>query len=333
MKRFVPKALILATIALIAVTLFTQKALAVDYTVTPSNMGSWSIQKTGDASGTFVTGPATAPLGSGSARLFSGTNGSQEASLNTNAYNNIDLSNITTLQYAAYGANNIGGSVTEPYLFIDVMTSGGADSLRFDPNGQSVNSQLDTWQTWDAENGTWTSNLCPLTGTLPDYVNCIVARYGSGISITGLKFQLGPASQSDVLDGNVDNVTIGISHVETTYDFNPDGPGTVTATPTSTETSTPTATATATNTPLPATQTAIAGETATSAAATQTARAKTPISVGGSASEIDKSTLPDPNKIQSKGSISKRDKILGTLSGIGAVVIAGGALISRRRRS
>ena len=271
--------------------------------VSPSNMNGWAGQvQSPDGSATFVTGPTGEPLGVGSARLFTGTSGNTLTAMHDSGFNNVDIANITSFSYSTYAVSN-AQSGRFPRAILDVSTDYGIDELTFDPEvNQSQVAVLNTWQTWNAETGNWRSNLFPsfTGGTLPQY-----AAYVSSISSIhtiqnradgtgGLRFQIGPSNATDVLDANVDAFTIGLSHVDTTFDFDPDAAGTPelfptsTPTPTATATPTETPTSTATLTSLQETQTAVATLTPTS---TPTATATRAVSVGGSSFEINPATL------------------------------------------
>jgi hypothetical protein len=193
----------------------------------------------------FVTGPATPPLGVGSAELKTGdgsTGGDCSAELRNGAYSGVKLSTITALSYWTYDVVNNGQQF--PYLELNVSTTGGAtpdDALFFEPpyqqpgnGGSDCASQgepaLSTWQKWDAAGGCWWSNggtLNPGTGsgTLADYLatypNATIVNSSTGGAV---HLVVGFASSTDRFDGNVDAVTIGVSGSNTTYDFEPAKP-------------------------------------------------------------------------------------------------------------
>lgn len=224
MKKLAAKAAFLALVAVFGFVFVTRQALAAT-TVSPSNMGIWQ-GNGGSVSAQFVLG--SAPLGSGSVRLFTGSDGSQTASVGANFPNSdfsgtTSLLDVTKLEYSALATTQSGASINQPFVYIGVLTDGGSDTLIFDPNAQSTGALLNSWQTWNVKNGAWNSNLDPNPGhTLTQYISFITVAYGPTITVTNIKFQVGPASSSDIFDGNVDNFTIGISGADTTYDFEPD---------------------------------------------------------------------------------------------------------------
>src|SRR5688572_669568 len=72
--------------------------------VTPSNLAGWQTQVTDPvptgASIAFVPGPATPPLGFGSARLAVGTDGNDAAQLRNPNYQGALASSLTALSYS-----------------------------------------------------------------------------------------------------------------------------------------------------------------------------------------------------------------------------------------
>jgi hypothetical protein len=237
----------------------TSASAASTVVVRPSSMGSWSAQ-TRDPGGvpaamndpychgsmTFVTGPATPPLGVGSAELRTGngtTGGDCSTELRNSAYSGVKLSSLTALTYYTYVRSNNGQQF--PYMELNIDTSGtGAtpdDALFFEPPYQAPGAGgadcahqgatvMLTWQRWDALTGCWwsgngTLNPGTSSGTLTDYLAAFPnARIVNSSTGGGVHLLMGFASPSDPFDGNVDAVTIGVSGSSTTYDFEPNLP-------------------------------------------------------------------------------------------------------------
>jgi hypothetical protein len=149
---------------------FAATALAVvTITVTPDNPNGWSWKKKGEAcSGSptgrvaFVNGPGTPPLGSGSLRLTTGTNGDAYIWVRTNAFKGVKLSDLKALYYSTYIT---GKGPQAPYL--DVYVDWNDDGVRNDivTYEPVYNTDVDgdpvtqaTWQTWDALKGEWWSD-------------------------------------------------------------------------------------------------------------------------------------------------------------------------------
>jgi len=239
--------------------------------VRPSALGSWAVQAR-DPNGVpvafndpychgsvnFVNGPATPPLGVGSAELKTGdgtTGGDCSAELRNSAYAGTKLSALTALGYSTYDSTNNGQQF--PYLEVYVNWTGGTsvdDAIFFEPpyqtpatgnpslpnQGPAVMSQ---WQSWDALDGGWWANSgggYGTTGCTPgsysDPVNtgaCSLADYISqhpGATIVnsstggGIHLLVGFASPGDRFDGYVDAFRIATSGSDTTYNFEPNLP-------------------------------------------------------------------------------------------------------------
>jgi hypothetical protein len=118
-----------------------------------------------------------------------------------------------------------------PYLRL-YLSNG--ESIFFEPPYQQPTSgnsslpdqgavALNTWQTWNALSGGWWSNN---TGNAGTGVLALTAYEGPGVTIVnrsdgvgGVNFGVGFASATDVFNGYVDNFTIGVDGVNTTFDF------------------------------------------------------------------------------------------------------------------
>jgi hypothetical protein len=221
-------------------------------------MGSWAAQAR-DPSGTpvplgdpycngavnFVTGPASPPLGVGSAELKTGngtTGGDCSAELRNSAYSGAKLSALTALSYWTYDVSNNGQQF--PYLELNINQNGTGstpdDELFFEPPYQSVGNGgadcasqavtvMNKWQQWDALHGCWWSNSQNNQGTstesLADYLalhpNATIVNSSTG---GGVHLVVGFASPTDQFDGNVDAFRIATSSSDTTYDFEPNLP-------------------------------------------------------------------------------------------------------------
>ncbi len=191
---------ILGGMALAAVSALTKTAGA-EVVVSPANMQGWTLNSF-DGNGNIVTdpsspyygtaamvyGPATPPLGVGSAELATAPGaGDGAAAIATEQFDGTLLSSVTALSYYAYDVTNNGQQF--PYLGISINTGlidntgdGGAsantvDTLFFEPPYQQpstgnptmiTNNQgppaLGQWQLWDAEDGAWWDNNSPGSG-------------------------------------------------------------------------------------------------------------------------------------------------------------------------
>ena len=203
---------------------------------------------------TFVTGPGTPPLGTGSLRLqtFAGKGDGSAQMRNTN-YAGVKLSDLTNLTYWAYSAMNNGQQF--PYFTLSVQCNGGAptcpggtDILFFEPPYQSLGTgdpscthqaptAMFTWQKWDALTGCWWDNngeLCapplgigPCGGTNTKSLSVFrsnhpnAAIYNPSSTKGGVRVAVGFASSVDTFDGNVDALTVGVTSQNITYNFEP----------------------------------------------------------------------------------------------------------------
>ena len=105
--------------------------------------------------GTFVVGPGTPPLGTGSAQ--SSVTGSQRRNLATYQFSGTPLSTITTLRFSTYNpsAGNGGSADRSAYLQFNVDFDGSDTWQRrlvYVPRQNGTVTQ-DTWKEWDAING------------------------------------------------------------------------------------------------------------------------------------------------------------------------------------
>lgn len=240
----------ITTITLLATLgLASGLASAATVEVGPANMGDWAFYTT-DASGTintgsaqtgFTNGPATPPLGSGSAALRTTPGGGDgSAQLRNDAFAGTRLGDLTSLSYSTYATDWNGSQLPYMTIWLDLDGNGSRDDrLWFEPtysdggygNG-NPNPQapvaLNTWQTWDVLTGMVYNDNGPSgpganAVTFAAYVAAnpdatIIDDAGQGIG--GIRIATGFASSTDKFKAYVDNVTIGTAASTTTYDFN-----------------------------------------------------------------------------------------------------------------
>jgi hypothetical protein len=224
---------------------------AATLTVSPADMNGWNFSATdnngtinqGSGTGDFVTGPATPPLGVGSAHMqTSAGNGDQSVQLRTGALAGIKVADLTALSYSTFATSWNGAQL--PYLTIWVSTTGGTtsdDRLWFEPaysNGQYGNNNpnpqpdvaLNTWQTWNALQGMWYtdsnvsgpgSDAITLAAYLALFPDATIVN-DAGQNIGGFRIATGFASQQDNFNTYVDNVSFATADLgTTTYNFEP----------------------------------------------------------------------------------------------------------------
>ena len=220
--------------------------------VTPANMNGWTLNSFDDngnivnsgpyfGTAAMVTGPATPPIGVGSAHLATPVGaGDGAAAIATESLDGTLLSSITALSYSTYDVTNNGSQF--PYLAISISTSSGAspDTLFFEPPYQQHSTgnpslpdqgapNQNQWQTWNALDGGWWDNNGignPGTGVVSlatieaAYPDATIAN-GGFTGLGGIAMRVGFGSSGETEDGNVDNFTIGVAGVNTTYNFDP----------------------------------------------------------------------------------------------------------------
>lgn len=241
---------------------FGFQGASVTIPVKSSALNGWSRVSQRTASGTFVVGPGTPPLGFGSYRMTTGAGNSGpdlpqtgagqggKTWITTQQYDNTLLSNITRLGYSTYvtaSPSSVGNIITPTLQFqIDLDGNGTRDSaMIFEPyystvasGGTQPNVALGQWQTWDARAGNWWFNNATVFGcgqcAFPSF-NAIIAAYPNAKILTwyaltdgyGTQFVAGQNSAGAPwanFDGNIDAFTIGVNTPNFTYDFEPERP-------------------------------------------------------------------------------------------------------------
>jgi hypothetical protein len=203
------------------------------------------------ASVELVAGPATPLAGTGSVRYTTAANHNHSfsfARVRNTQYAGTLLSDITKLTYSTY-IERRDTLVDTPFmvLHVDVNGDGLADDvLNFAPWYQTKkylvpgvldqwSSKTNTWQTWDALHGGWwladmTSDALLLLNdpdhkgklfTLVDYLrlypSATIQNLPNGLG--GIRVGVGGPTFANNFIGYMDQYTIGVKGVNTTYDF------------------------------------------------------------------------------------------------------------------
>ena len=210
------------------------------FVVTPSALQGWQIQTDTTQTVTFVEGPATPPLPTGSAQLSVGSDGDGGAQLRQTNFSGTRLDALTTLSYSTYVQRD-GSGGQAPYIILNLDNNGDGitdDLLFFEPVYQSAvffpsNPQgplaVGTWQTWDAlEGGWWSVNGIAGAGpgtnvkSIGDYLaaepNATIVNNATGRGGVRLVAGFGAGAWDNFI-GNVDNFRIGVNNTETVYNF------------------------------------------------------------------------------------------------------------------
>jgi hypothetical protein len=210
-----------------------------DVVVMPAEVGiSWSTNDTrSGGSVSFVPGPATPPLGTGSLQLATtdafGTS-QAKAQLFNYSYIGTQLIDIDAISYATYRSSSSTNSAAQTIgLNIEVDFVGDGSSfttLVFEPVYQAGGvgaMQLDAWQLWDAFNSGnaiwWSTKDIPGVCAFNCFVpwGTIVTNNPSAKVKFGFGFNVG-SGWAGQFTGATDGLTIGVLGSSTTYDFEPE---------------------------------------------------------------------------------------------------------------
>src|SRR2546423_1640948 len=124
-------ALAVVTTFAVAIVLSAAAASSTTLTVTPSSSQGWVVYGDPGASVTFVDGPATPPLGSGSIRLQIPADGNAFTNIRQPGYAGTLLSSLTALDYYTYVNHFVDGQAPYLLLNIDTDNDGVADDFLF----------------------------------------------------------------------------------------------------------------------------------------------------------------------------------------------------------
>jgi hypothetical protein len=195
-RRPSPGTVMIGSCLVLALRLAVPSSFAATVVVTPGSPDGWAFNTAdntgappavdGTSVGSFATGPATPPLGAGSASLVTGdgvVGGDESTQLRNEDFDGLALSDLTSLQYCTYGTLWNGQQL--PYLSLQIDTTGSGsapdDQIFFEPAYQQPTTgnpclpdqgaaMLGVWQCWDALAGAWWANSgggSPTTGCTP----------------------------------------------------------------------------------------------------------------------------------------------------------------------
>lgn len=196
--------------------------------VTPSNLAGWRWMEedTAAGGGMLVTGPATPPLGTGSARLSVDSTG--RFILSNLAYAGTRLADITSLAYSSYSEG--ASTILAPSLNFDIdydltdANTAWQGRLVYEPYQDGSVITPGTWQTWSPMTGKWWASGAPGNSTCPQSLPCTWSQVLTAFPNAGLRagngwlhFRVGQWAGG--FTGYVDGFTMGVSGNNTTYDF------------------------------------------------------------------------------------------------------------------
>ena len=206
--------------------------------VTAAAAHGWSFvddNGAGGTAGSYVAGPATPPLGHGSARLVLSTAAQGQALLRVPDSGGTRLDSINELVYSTYRTSvDAGGNLAIALQFaFDFDLADASDGFQgrlvhepYHTNGGAVTQGA--WQTWDALSGKWwltrPTSVTPaatcVQATPCSLAQLLVAYPNAGVHkdpASGIVLKAG--SGWATFDGNLDALRVGINGVTTQYDF------------------------------------------------------------------------------------------------------------------
>lgn len=186
----------------------------------------------GSATSEFVIGPGTPPMGGGSARLTLGA-ASDGVLVGTQLHAGVRLADITTLRYATY-QNQTPQAIALQFNVDYDDTDGNTNwqgRLVFEPSTIGP-VQINTWQTWNALNGSWWSTGTPVVGGTAAASPCtqaapcswaqVLANFpniaNQSGALAGILFKAGSGWTAG-WDGNVDQFQIQTGAFNVIYNF------------------------------------------------------------------------------------------------------------------
>jgi hypothetical protein len=237
--KLVPAAGLLAVAAIGATALGAgNTALAADTTVvvTPEDVatqpentpptGNWVFYVRLAATGQFVPGPETPPIGQASFQIDTPT-GADKGTLFNFDHVGTPLAEVDAISYSTYRTAGSAQQVAALNIQVDVngAAPGGFTTLVFEPvyntdQGAVVSGE---WQDWDAYNGGdaiwWSSNPIPGAPNRDTFVSwdTIVAANPDAVILGG--FGVNQGSGNPALTTAVDALTLGYNGDTITYNF------------------------------------------------------------------------------------------------------------------
>jgi len=178
-------------------------------------------------SGSFVTGPATPPLGTGSVNLTVDANGRH----NIGKINNgLRFDRITELGYSSYQTSGNPAATISLQLQVDYDLTDANQAFQgrlvYEPY-QTETVLQNTWQTWTPLTGEWWGSGAPGNVACPQSNPCtwpeVLAAFPNGgthgsPTLGAIIFRAG-GPVGFPFTGNVDNFTLGVDNVDNVTDF------------------------------------------------------------------------------------------------------------------
>ncbi len=189
--------------------------------------------------GSFVTGPSTAPLGTGSAEMTDAAANSRP-DIATFQFSGTPLANITSLAFSSYSHSGVAGPNESPYLVFNVDFTGSSGAFQkrlvYVPANNMVSVPQDAWVTndtiqsgagnWVYSGATWPAPLSG-AGATPKTWAQILAAYPNARLLPAGGFmgvrvgEPGPATYTGDVDKFVIGIKTGFNTDTKTFDFEP----------------------------------------------------------------------------------------------------------------
>ena len=190
---------------------------------------NWVLYTRGAGNGTFVTGPATPPLGSGSITLETPTPADKVQLFNFD-HIGTKLADVRSMSYSTYRTIGTAAQVTSINVVVDFngpTTAGGFSTLVFEPvyNPDQGTVVSNLWQSWDAYNGGngiwWSTRAMNGVCATACYVTWkqIVSNNPDAVILGG--FGVNQGSGGNALIASVDALHLDTPTMSITYDFEP----------------------------------------------------------------------------------------------------------------
>jgi nitrous oxidase accessory protein NosD len=209
--------------------------LATTVVVKPTAMNGWYFWNDKNdtfagSPGSLVSGPATPPAGVGSVRLGpltdDGTTAAGHSVIATDVYFGTLLSSLTAMSYSTYQPGPtlaIAVQFDVRYRPSDVAYGG---RLVFEPYQNGAVVVGSGWQTWSPLSGKWWASKTTAAGSnglCPQASPCTWTQIQTAFPNAMIfgRFLLKAGSNWNGFDGNADNLTVGVSGNDITYDFEP----------------------------------------------------------------------------------------------------------------
>lgn len=215
----------LALVMWFALSARQARADTITVTVTDGTPNWAFIQEIPTGSGAFVYGPATPPLGDGSAQLTINNTGRQ--TLSTVNHAGLRFDQITRLQYSGYQSSTLYAvslHLDVDYDLTDVITTW-QGRLIFEPY-MSGTVLANVWQTWDALQGKWWASGAPGNTLCPQSSPCTWAQVLTNWPNAGVRADVGllhlkVGGPWPPFTGYADALIVGVNGDDTVYDFEP----------------------------------------------------------------------------------------------------------------